>query len=83
MDDGHTIKLVRAVTLCQQVCQKFKDKPWALFKDKEAWLKAMYVILDSVEDQEEGSLWVRSAGFDEAWKVRARELSLVASVTHI
>ena len=29
----------------------------------------MYLILDSVEGRKESSLWVRCAGFDEAWEV--------------
>jgi hypothetical protein len=30
------------------------------------WLKIGNMVIDSVED--DGTNWVRSAGFDEAWK---------------
>jgi hypothetical protein len=69
-DDGHIIKLARAIAVCSQVSKKFEDKPWAKIKGDDVWLKLMYLVLDSVEGKGSGQKekWVRSAGFDEAWK---------------
>lgn len=76
-DDGHIIKVARALLLAQQATQKYLDRPspqrpsWIRFTDDETWLRAHYALLDAVEgpDVESGKeiKWVRSAGFDAAW----------------
>ncbi|KAK1538483.1 HypA protein [Colletotrichum paranaense] len=71
VDDGHTIKVVRALGICQDLSAKYGDKPWIKIKDGE-WLNLTYMLLDSTEHDE--TRWVRSAGFEEAWKdVPARD----------
>lgn len=75
-DDGHTIKVARALLLAQQVTKKYLDRPerpsWIRFDDDETWLKAHYALLDAVEgpdvDSGKEPRWVRSAGFDSAWE---------------
>ncbi|KAJ0308329.1 hypothetical protein COL5a_000768 [Colletotrichum fioriniae] len=70
-DDGHTIKVVRALGICQDLSAKYGDKPWIKIKDEE-WRNLTYMLLDSTEHDE--TRWVRSAGFEEAWKdVPARD----------
>lgn len=65
-DDGHTIKLVRALSICEELVQKYNDKSWRKITSPETWLKMHYMVLDGAEDNT--ATWVRSAGFDEAWK---------------
>lgn len=48
---------------------KHKDKPWAVLKDDSIWKKIQHMVVDAVEGP--GVLYVRSTGFEEAWKVNA------------
>lgn len=64
-DDGHTIKVVRALLIAQQESGKYAGRPWLRIKEDD-WLRIHYMLLDGVEGQ--SSQWVRSAGFEEAWK---------------
>ncbi|RDW95095.1 hypothetical protein BP5796_00858 [Coleophoma crateriformis] len=64
-DDGHAIKLGRAVRNGQVVCQKFEDKEWCKIKDWQ-WEKVENMVVDSVEDT--GQNWVRNTGFEKAWE---------------
>ncbi|POR35944.1 Oxidoreductase AflY [Tolypocladium paradoxum] len=66
VDDGHTIKTVRALLLAQDVSRKWAGRPWIRIEGDEAWLKVMYMLLRGVEGDEYE--WVRSAGFKEAWE---------------
>lgn len=66
-DDGHVIKTARALILAQRSSKKYIDRPWIRIKDDATWLRAMYLLLDSTK-YHEGFPWVRSAGWDEAWK---------------
>lgn len=68
-DDGHTIKLVRALDVCRQICAPYEDKPWRKIKGDDVWLKLHYMVLDSTENPGGEGRWVRSAGFDEMWEV--------------
>lgn len=65
-DDGHAVKLARAVAHGEKVCgtEELERKEWARVKGF-MWAKIGNMVVDSVED--EGDTWVRSAGFDEAW----------------
>ncbi|KAJ0388076.1 hypothetical protein COL922a_001059 [Colletotrichum nupharicola] len=65
-DDGHTIKVVRALGICQELSQKYSNKPWVRIKNDDEWLKLHYSVLDGTEHS--GTKWVRSTGLDEAWK---------------
>ncbi len=71
-DDGHAIKLGRAVVVCRNVCKKYEDegKDWLVVKGDDIWKNVCHLVVDSVEAP--GEHWVRSAGFDEAWKVCRR-----------
>lgn len=64
-DDGHTIKLVRALILAQEVSEKYADRPWIRLRSEDEWLRVHYMLLDSTEKTH--TQWVRSAGFEEAW----------------
>lgn len=66
-DDGHAIKQARATAVCHELMAEYKDKPWAVLKDDSIWKKIQHMAVDVVEGP--GVLYVRSAGFDEAWKV--------------
>ncbi|KAF4998487.1 hypothetical protein FGRMN_3106 [Fusarium graminum] len=70
MDDGHTVKLARALMLAQRVTKQYEDREWVRIKGDDEWLKAVYVLLDvnGEADRQGETLWVRSAGFEEAWK---------------
>jgi Questin oxidase-like len=64
-DDGHAAKLVRVVAHGQQASGPFEAKgSWPIQGD--SWLKLAHMVIDSVED--DGSHWVRSTGFPQAWE---------------
>lgn len=65
-DDGHAIKLFRAIGVGQQVTKPYESKDWVKIKG-DLWTKIGHLVADSVESP--GPTWVRSTGFDEAWKV--------------
>lgn len=65
IDDGHAPKLIRALASGQQVCKAYEDRQEFRVK-AEDWLQMGHMAIDSVEDAK-GALWVRSAGFQEAW----------------
>ncbi|KAM0275071.1 hypothetical protein ACHAQH_007591 [Verticillium albo-atrum] len=68
-DDGHTVKVARAMEVCRELCAPYADKPWRKIKSDETWVKMHYTLLDGTETgEDEGGRWVRSAGFDEMWK---------------
>lgn len=64
-DDGHAIKLGRAVANGENVSRGYEGEKWATVKG-EMWNKIANMVADSVEDT--GRTWVRSAGFEEAWE---------------
>jgi hypothetical protein len=68
IDDGHTIKVVRALLIAQELSRKYAGRPWIRIADDDTWLKAHQILLQSTEGPQEPALWVRSAGFDEAWE---------------
>ncbi|KAI0169507.1 hypothetical protein GGR52DRAFT_550358 [Hypoxylon sp. FL1284] len=63
-DDGHAIKLFRAVGLGQTVCEKYNDRDWMLIKG-DLWPRISHLVIDSVESG--GPRWVRGAGDPSAW----------------
>ncbi|RAL01929.1 questin oxidase family protein [Aspergillus ibericus CBS 121593] len=67
-DDGHLPKLVRALKNGEQACRPFEDRAeeLGLKITGDMWLKIANMVMDSTSGQ--SSLWVRGAGFDEAWK---------------
>lgn len=68
-DDGHSIKLGRAVVVCHDVCQKHEaeGKDRLKIKGDDMWKKICHLVVDSVEAG--GARWVYSCGFEDAWKV--------------
>lgn len=69
-DDGHAIKLGRAAVVCRNLCKKYEESNTSdrlPIKGDDVWAKVCYLIVDSVEAP--GPHWVRSTGFEEAWKV--------------
>ncbi|KAF4959830.1 hypothetical protein FGADI_1333 [Fusarium gaditjirri] len=70
VDDGHTVKLARALMLAQRITKPYENKDWVKIKGDDEWLRAVYLLLDANEeaDRQGGTMWVRSSGFDEAWE---------------
>ena len=75
-DDGHAVKLGRAVRNGQLVAERFggrdgdgggdEEREWEMVKGF-MWEKIGNMVIDSVEDS--GNTWARSVGFEEAWAV--------------
>ena len=64
-DDGHAVKLGRAVKNGELVSKEFEGKvEWDRVKGF-MWEKIGNMVVDSVEDT--GKNWARSVGFEEAW----------------
>lgn len=66
-DDGHAVKLVRALGNGERVCGKWEGE---LGEDRlpvrgDMWRRLANMAIDSVEGG--GPKWVRDAGFDKAW----------------
>jgi hypothetical protein len=68
VDDGHAIKLFRAVGIGKEVSKPYEKEDWMVIRG-DLWNQISHMVVDSVEAP--GPTWVRNAGFDEAWKVRA------------
>ncbi|KAF3479537.1 HypA [Arthroderma uncinatum] len=64
-DDGHAAKFVRHVAHAEKLCKPYEGKDGFRIKG-DMWLKLGNMLVDSVSGP--GSNWVRSAGFEEAWK---------------
>ena len=64
-DDGHAIKLGRAVANGEQTCKKWEEEDWAKIKGF-MWEKIGNMVVDSVEGP--GEAWIRGAGFKQAWE---------------
>jgi hypothetical protein len=62
-DDGHAIKLGRAVRNGEVVSEGYEGEEWCMLKGY-LWEKVGNMVVDSVEDS--GVRWARSVGFDEA-----------------
>ncbi|PMD37389.1 hypothetical protein L207DRAFT_514664 [Hyaloscypha variabilis F] len=76
LDDGHAIKLARAVRNGELVGEAWEEKARKVGKENGAvgdgmkvkgkmWGKIGNMVIDSVEDT--GAHWARSVGFEEAW----------------
>ena len=65
-DDGHSSKLIRALAHGKRVCKKWEHNNDAFRIKGDMWDQIGHMVIDSVEAN--GPRWVRSAGFDEAWK---------------
>ncbi|KAL4980873.1 hypothetical protein BDW66DRAFT_123393, partial [Aspergillus desertorum] len=69
-DDGHLVKLVRALKNGEAVCRPYEGKETekGLKITGDSWLKIGNMVIDSVHGKGEEKMWVRSTGFDEAWE---------------
>ncbi|KAH6648997.1 hypothetical protein BKA67DRAFT_661928 [Truncatella angustata] len=65
VDDGHAIKLFRAVGVGKEVSRPYEGRDWMPIRG-DSWNQVAHMVVDSVEAP--GPTWVRNAGFDEAWK---------------
>jgi hypothetical protein len=63
-DDGHAIKLGRAVRNAELVSKEWEGEDWAKIRGF-MFEKIGNMVIDSVEDT--GANWARSVGFEEAW----------------
>ncbi|OJJ48527.1 hypothetical protein ASPZODRAFT_62885 [Penicilliopsis zonata CBS 506.65] len=61
-EDGHLVKLLRAVAHAEKVCRPLNMT--ALPVSDDMWLKIGNMIVDSVSDD---PMYIFSTGFDEAW----------------
>lgn len=64
-DDGHASKMVRALAHGEQACKPYEDREGFVIKG-EMWRTLGNMVVDSVEAGQ--PTWVRSCGFEEAWK---------------
>ncbi|CZR56682.1 related to HypA-like protein [Phialocephala subalpina] len=64
-DDGHAVKLGRAVANGERVSKEYENEEWCKIKGF-MWEKIGNMVIDSVEDS--GATWARSVGFPEAWE---------------
>ncbi|KAJ5995633.1 hypothetical protein N7481_002610, partial [Penicillium waksmanii] len=66
-DDGHLVKLVRALAHGEEVC-RVADKDSEMPVSGDMWLRIGNMAVDStVDGLDQGAMWIRSTGFDEAW----------------
>ncbi|KAL1953019.1 hypothetical protein VTO42DRAFT_3769 [Malbranchea cinnamomea] len=63
-DDGHLAKFVRLLAYGEKICQPFEGKDGFKITD-DMWLKLANMAVDSTSGPE--PLWIRGAGFPEAW----------------
>ncbi|KAI1133837.1 hypothetical protein F5Y05DRAFT_400713 [Hypoxylon sp. FL0543] len=63
-DDGHAIKLFRAVVLGRTVSEKYEDKEWIKIKG-DLWTKLNHLIVDSLEAP--APRWIYGAADPKAW----------------
>lgn len=68
VDDGHVIKVVRSLLLAEEVSGRWVGREWLRLRDERDWLWAMNLLLRGSEGEKLARIWVRSAGFPEAWK---------------
>ena len=66
IDDGHAPKLIRALAHGRKICEPYEGREEFRVKGED-WLKMGHMAIDSVESAR-GTMWVRSAGFEEAWE---------------
>ncbi|KAH1415568.1 hypothetical protein KXX22_005884 [Aspergillus fumigatus] len=69
-DDGHLSKLVRALANGEKVCRPFEARAeeLGLLITGDMWLKIANMAINSTKGDQMGTMWVRSTGFEEAWK---------------
>ncbi|RDA85077.1 hypothetical protein CP532_3126 [Ophiocordyceps camponoti-leonardi (nom. inval.)] len=68
VDDGHVIKVVRSLLLAEEASAPYGDKAWVRLRERRDWVRALNRLLVGSEGAKLDQIWVRSAGFPEAWK---------------
>ncbi|KAF2841341.1 hypothetical protein M501DRAFT_544037 [Patellaria atrata CBS 101060] len=63
-DDGHSSKVIRALAKAREVSAKYESHDEFVLKGGD-WERLANLAVDSVQ---EGENWVRSCGFEEAWR---------------
>jgi hypothetical protein len=72
-EDGHAIKLLRAIRIGRQISKPYEDKDWVKIKGDEVWEKIEHMVPDSIEAP--GPEWARAAAFANPGQVRTRRMS--------
>ncbi|KAI5792688.1 hypothetical protein FPQ18DRAFT_389265 [Pyronema domesticum] len=72
-DDGHLVKLVRAAMVGERICGVYEGKEWeerGFAMQGQMWVKMAQMAVDAMENPtaDNGTIWIRSAGFEEAWQ---------------
>ncbi|RHZ54690.1 questin oxidase family protein [Aspergillus thermomutatus] len=69
-DDGHLSKLVRALANGEKACRPFEARAeeLGLLITGDMWLKIANMAIGSTKADQVETMWVRSTGFEEAWK---------------
>lgn len=68
-DDGHTIKVIRALAHGERVCGQYLNGENGMLVKKDMWVKLAAMCIDASEDVKDGSTqWVYGAGFDSGWE---------------
>lgn len=71
-DDGHVVKLIRALKNGQEVAKPFENGEFSdAFPVKgDMWLNIARMTLDTTKDWTPDQKWVNFTGFDMGWKIR-------------
>ncbi|KAL7270784.1 hypothetical protein RUND412_006495 [Rhizina undulata] len=64
-DDGHALKMLRALAHGEKVCRPFLGREGFVFQG-DMWVKMAAMCMDNVE--EDGPKWIMGCGFDQAWE---------------
>jgi hypothetical protein len=69
IDDGHSIKMVRAIIHASQVCAGEEEKWGEGWVKGNMWEKFLNMVVDSVKGKSyhNDTFWISGTGFDEAW----------------
>ncbi|RCI07466.1 hypothetical protein L249_4568 [Ophiocordyceps polyrhachis-furcata BCC 54312] len=68
VDDGHLIKVVRSLLLAEEASAPYGARAWIRLRHGRDWLRALNRLLVGSEGARLDQIWVRSAGFPEAWR---------------
>ncbi|KAJ5958157.1 uncharacterized protein N7479_005307 [Penicillium vulpinum] len=69
-DDGHLAKLARALAHGQKVCQTYESKIPEMPIKGDMWLRIGNIAVDSTVEEGDKPMWIRFAGFKEAWEAQ-------------
>jgi hypothetical protein len=77
LDDGHTIKVVRALLIAQELARKYADRNWIAIKSDDEWTRVHLMLMDSAGGQD--PRWIYNSGFEEAWESMPKAKAIVQS----